>query len=531
MSRMITLLLCAALLPNDGLGLEPPKGWKRSEDPGKRFVQYQPPNIPAGSDCTVIVYTPVEFAGTAEQFNDNMVAQLTQNKRLFGAPQKIDVGIFKAVVISQQNLLTNQAEYMVAHAVKSGAKIHAILYAANDAAFFKARGPDVQAMLAKAVVPKEAPVAEARPVEAKPVAAGTYAGMNIPFPPGFTRKDDPSGWILLTPPPQLSRNNPVIWIAPTRKIEGSHWDAHRAMLKALVEQAKWAGSYADVADVAPGPFIRTLTHCTTENKQMRLFTAVAGDQMEAIVCNPDASDELLRVLYEIFEKTTLKNLPPDGPKRPQVLEAWRRPARKQYLNANGIITYGRVMFERIFLLDNGVADLNACYDEGMAGYASLWKYDPGCLNGAYGKYRADDKTVRVKRGPEMAEQVYVRENGSLKFGDQDWRPMPRVDGLKLSGRWANKSSPGTGLQYNYWVEFAEDGTFKESGALNWLSSTDTTNRAKPPGQSAGTYEIRDWTVFWKVDGKVLWSADFMTTGEDLKDLKILLLGTNAFTRE
>jgi len=525
------LFLCAALLFDDGLGLEPPKGWKRSEDPQKRFVQYQPPNIPAGGDCAVLVYTPVDFPGTAEQFNDNMVAGLTQNKRLFGAPQKIDVGIFKAVVISQQNLITNQAEYMVVHAVKSGTKIHAILYAANDPAFFKARGAEVQAMLAKAALPKEAaPAAEAN-VPAVKAAGGAYAGMTIPFPPGFTRQDDPSGWIILTPPPQLARGDARIWIAPTRKIEGSHWDAHRALLKALVAQAKWAGSYADIADVAPGPFIRTVTHCTTENKQMRLFTAVAGDQMEAIVCNPDASDELLRVLYEVFEKTTLKNVPPDGPKRPQVLEAYRRASQKRYLNANGTISVGRVMFERILLLDNGVADLCAAYDEGMAASTSLWKIDPGCLNGAYGKWTAEGKTVRIKRGPELPEKVYDRDNGALKFGDEDWRPMPRVDGLKLSGRYSYRSQPGTGLQFYFWIDFSEEGAFKTGGLLKWLSDSDTLNRPKPPENCSGTYEIRDWTIFFKVDGKVVWSTDFMTTGEDLKDLKIVLLNSSGFARE
>jgi hypothetical protein len=519
---LTALLVCMALLPDDGLGLEPPKGWKRSEDPQKRFVQYQPPNIPAGGDCTVIVYTPADFAGTAENYVDGMVASLTQGKRLLSPTTKTEVGIFKVAVINQQNAF-GQVEIMVVHAVKAGPKAHAILFAANDPAFFKARTPEVLAMLNKAALPAVA-APEAKAPEAKPAGA-EFAGMTIPFPAGFTRKDDPSGWIILTPPQNLARGNAVIYIMPTRKIEGSHWEAHRALLKGLVEQAKWPGSYADIADVAPGPFIRTVTHCSADARAMRLFTAVAGDQMEAIVCNPDASDELLRVLYEVFEKTTLKNAPAGGPKRPQVLEAFRRPAQKKYFNANGTYTLGRLMYERILLLDNGVADCSACYDEGFAASASLWKIDPGCLNGFYGKWTADGKAVRIKRGPEMAEQVYERENGALKFGDQEWRPMPRVDGLQLAGRWSSKSRPGDPLPFNYWFEFAADGTFKTGGGLTSLAVTDMLGRVKPPENATGTYEIRDWTIFFKIDGKVAWS------GEDLKDLAILLLDTSGFTRE
>ena len=112
-----------------------------------------------------------------------------------------------------------------------------------------------------------------------------------------------------------------------------------------------------------------------------------------------------------------------------------------------------------------------------------------------------------------------------------WTPIPKVDGLKLKGRYARKSAPGTGLTYNDWIEFAEDGTFKAAGLLNFLSVGDLTKRPKPPDPAAGTYELRNWTLWLKVDGRPIWSTDFMPLKDDLATLDTILLNTFAFTRE
>ena len=45
------------------------------------------------------------------------------------------------------------------------------------------------------------------------------------------------------------------------------------------------------------------------------------------------------------------------------------------------------------------------------------------------------------------------------------------------------------------------------------------------------YEVRDWTIFFKVDGKVIWSTDFMPLLDDVKDPGTILVETFAFTRE
>jgi len=511
----------------DGLGLEAPTGWKRQEDPEKRFVQYIPPNVPAGGDCTVLVYPPTEYPGSAETFLEAMVVPLRQGKRSLGDVQRMDIGIFKAAIISQQNA-QGQNEFLALHTVKVGTKVHAVLYGANDAALYKARTPDVLAMLNKAKAPAAAAVSAA-PVA--PAAGGVaIAGLNLPLPPGWAQEKADAGWIRLIPPETLFPGDQKVWVLPTQKIEGSHWTAHRALLEALVASAKWADYAREIADVAPGPFIRTKARCTTDRRTIRLFTAVAGDQMEALVIAPDSNENLQTELLPVLERTTLRNAA-EAPKRPTVVEAYRLANKKQYLNVDGSMVSGKVRFERILLLSNGAADLNPRYGEGLDGFAGLAKIDAGCQNGFYGKWTADGTRVRLLRDARQAEQVYERENGTLKFGNQVWNPMPRVDGLKLKGRYADKSQPGAALQYDYWFEFAEEGTFRTGGGLTSLAVLDQTGRPKPPDSCSGTYEIRDWTIWFKVDGRPIWSTDFMTTGEDLTDLKIVLIDATGFIRE
>src|SRR5437868_7322195 len=151
---MVTTLLLSLLCAQaaDGLGLETPKGWTRKDDPQKRFVQYVPPNIPAGGDCTVIVYPPAEYAGSTDQILDAMLGGMTQGKRALGAPQRLEIGMYRVGVVSQQPA-QGPPEYLALHVTRFGTRIQAVLFAANDAAFFKARTPEVLAMLNKAVVP------------------------------------------------------------------------------------------------------------------------------------------------------------------------------------------------------------------------------------------------------------------------------------------------------------------------------------------------------------------------------------------
>jgi hypothetical protein len=183
------------------------------------------------------------------------------------------------------------------------------------------------------------------------------------------------------------------------------------------------------------------------------------------------------------------------------------------------------MYQRILLLSNGVADLRDYYPEGFGAYSALLKVDPDCQNEWYGSWKAEGNTVRITRKAEQPAEIYERVNGNLRSGKDEWRPMLRVDGLRLSGRYMRKSEFG-----DMWIELTNDGTFKTGGLLTFLAATDL-KRSKPPENASGSYEIRDWTIWFKVEGRVIWSTDFMMVGEDPKDLKSVLLETYGFERQ
>src|SRR4029079_19401938 len=89
-------------------------------------------------------------------------------------------------------------------------------------------------------------------------------------------------------------------------------------------------------------------------------------------------------------------------------------------------------------------------------------------------------------------EVYDREDGGLRHGGRAWEPMPRVDGMKLSGRWGARSGPEQKISpCSYGIEFTPEGTFSTDGALSHAAAGDAV-RPKPPVRGTGTYEIRDW---------------------------------------
>lgn len=515
----LALLAFLAVQSGDGLSFETPEDWVKIENPLTKLINFIPPKLPAGKECAIVIFAPQAFEGTAQAYLDNIVQNATRGNQLQGKVAFLDLGSFRVAVIVQktpQGIL----QYAAFHVARWEKKAQAVLFAATDPELFKTHTPAAQAMILKVAVPGGA----AR-------AGAEIAGLAIPFPAGWTRQDDPSGWAIVSPPADLAFGNPRVYIA-ARKIEGSHWAAHRALLKSLIEEAKWPGSYATAATPAPGPFIASEVSCTADSRTMRLFTTPSGtDQMTAVVLSPTGRGEFIAALLPILDRTTVKN-PPPAAKRPEVVEAYRRPSMKKYTNADGTFFYGNLKYQRMVLLSNGVVDFHMAYAEGMGESRDLRKVDAGTENGFYGSWKDDGKYVRIRREAGKAEEAWERINGSLRFGDDVWSPMPKIDGLRLKGRYAYKSDANDKtLQFNYWLELAEDGTFKTGGLLTWLAVADLLNRPKPPETATGTYEIRDWTIWFKVNGAVAWSTDITTFKEDPKDLETLLIHTYAFKRE
>ena len=86
------------------------------------------------------------------------------------------------------------------------------------------------------------------------------------------------------------------------------------------------------------------------------------------------------------------------------------------------------------------------------------------------------------------------------------------------------------VQFYHWIDFTEEGRFKTDGVLTWIGSMDP-EWPKLPDKLAGTYEIRDWTIFFKFDDGRSWSTDFSTIHRDPKDLSGILFRTTVFLKE
>ena len=217
------------------------------------------------------------------------------------------------------------------------------------------------------------------------------------------------------------------------------------------------------------------------------------------------------------------------PGRPRVVEAYRLPAQRTQTGLYGGTFVERVHYERIVLLSNGVADFVRYHAFGLGADPELLSATPQTLNGYYGTWRAQGNTVVVRRQLALPEEVMTRENGNLRRGPQLWTPAPRVDGLRLSGVYAYRSDQiNAPMRFNYSVEFSPDGRFRTGGLLSFLAVTDMTGRPKPPEHIAGTYEIRDWTLWFLVNGRVIWSTEFMPLTDDVRDLATVLIECTRF---
>ena len=350
--------------------------------------------------------------------------------------------------------------------------------------------------------------------------ATTIHGLVMPIPATWTRKEE-QGVVFLTPPQIQSALPYLLLVFPPNKLQGGHWESHKVMVKALVQQAQWKGDpYLAHKVDGPGLFIKTDATGKTaagEFRSFTLFTAVHDGVMEAVL----GVNQLDRnVVDPVLETTTFKDPPKTDP-RPKIVEAYRYMDQKMYINLSGGAQIpGNLQYERLCLLSNGVADFSTYYFEGYAASPIPLKVDPLMMSGDYGSWKAVGDKIHILRMAGAAPEVYERDGTGLKGGGKRWEPMKRVDGMKLSGRWEVPSD---------WIEFTPEGRFKVAGLLKTVATGDVV-KARPLGEGAGTYEIRDWTIFFKFDDGTAWSTDFSIQGREEKPDASLLFRTRAYPK-
>jgi len=344
----------------------------------------------------------------------------------------------------------------------------------------------------------------------------TIHGLVIPIPADWKRNDD-QGVAYLIPPQNPSPLNYLLAVFPSNKLQGAgHWTAHKEMAKALLQQAQWKGEPVLVHKVeGPGFFIKTEAagnDAAGQRKTFTLFTALHDGTMEAVL----GVNQIDRnVVDPVLAATRFKD-PPKSEARPKIVEAYRRTDQKITVIPAG----GTLMYERLWLREDGVADFSSFYFEGYAASPLVLKVDSTLMNGDYGSWKADGNKIQITRSAGAAPVVYERDNGGLRGDGKTWDAMPRVDGLKLSGRYAVDSD---------WIEFTPEGKFKTEGVLKSVATGDV-NPTRPPARASGTYEMRDWTMFFKFDDGTAWSTDFSTVGRDQTPDSSILFRTSVYPK-
>ena len=355
-------------------------------------------------------------------------------------------------------------------------------------------------------------------------------GLLIPYPATWVRQSDPSGAVTLVPPQMAGVQQYVLFVVAPSRLAGTHWESHKALAKTLTGQVQWSAApvmvhYPD----APGPFIRTSIAgkiATGATQQVELYTAAHDGMMEAVV-GTNGIDR--NVVEPVLQATTFAT-PPRQAELPRIVEAYRRIDQKIYNDIQrGTMTAGSLMYERIWLRADGLADFSTNYPEGYAASPVPAKVDPGLVAGDYGRWKAVGDQVQIIRRDGAPPEIFRRAAGGIERNGALWQAMPRVDGLRLRGRFSRRSPPEQRPGWYEWIEFGAEGRFTTDGLLRALAFGDV--RPKPPEKGTGTYELRDWTIFFRFDSGERWSTDFSTLGPHAGDIPAVIFRTTVVPRE
>jgi hypothetical protein len=376
--------------------------------------------------------------------------------------------------------------------------------------------------------------AQARPAK----AVEAIFGLDVPVPEGWTRIDEGSRSVGLTPPRnKATPDDPPLYmivVLPPQPPKGTLWETHRAVFDELLKSVKLKEAVEPKHEPSvPGPFIRTSTagkDAQNWTQVLRLNGVLTEDGYVGImVYGTDDLRTIGTMLHGVVVKKPSKVL------RPKIVEAYRRRVQQTAAEFNrGGLLVTAVPYDRLWLRSDGVADFTPLYLEGHAASPLPAKTDAAMLQGFYGAWRAaGDGEVHVTRAAGKPAQVYRRADGKLRLDDQVWTPMAAVDGLKLDGTWRLPDAAA-----NRRIEFTSAGRFKDDRVLEDVGHVPVPAWAgghivrleRPPAHGEGTYEIREFTILFAYDDGRRWSADFSIEGDDPKDLSKLNLRAGVLQR-
>lgn len=369
-------------------------------------------------------------------------------------------------------------------------------------------------------------------------AVESIFGLDVPVPDGWTRIDETSGSVGLTPPRnRATPDDPppyMLVVFPPQPLKGTLWEMHRALFDELVKAVKLKDAVEPKHEPSvPGPFIRTSTagkDARNWTQVLRLNGLVTEDGYIGIMVY---GNDDLRTTGTMLHGVVVKK--PSKIRPPKIVEAYRRRAQQtaaEFNRGNPLIT--AVPYDRLWLRSDGVADFTPLYLEGHAASPLPAKVDAGMLQGFYGTWKpAGDGEVHVTRAAGKPPQVCRRDDGKLRLDDQVWMPMAPVDGLKLDGTWRLPDpSANRRIRFTAAGRFTDDGVLEDVGHVPvpaWAGGH-IVRLERPPARGEGTYEIREFTILFAYDDGRRWSADFSIDGDDPKDLSKLNLRAGLLQR-
>jgi len=483
------------------LSIAPPQGWVRGVDANGAVTLASPDSTPLSS-CVLVIGIPEDVTLELKDAHAAMWGQFLALGEVQGKQETGTTGKFTWTAAEVKNPQGHRATFRLYSALAGGKYVRILLNAATPA-LAKKHLDAVSGAIARAEL-------GASTTRGKREAIGT---VELTLPAGWQRRDEAGGWTVLIPPGLSHPTECMAYVRSDHPLERSWWATHHKIWEESAVASGMKPEETNHTPDGPGRFCWTFGRWrrdATLAPSAHVYTALAGDKLVVVIYTGTASSVFTQwtfPLQRMLREANIKGTP--APQPPRIAEAYYCIRVRPVIGATTIVQ--KIHNDRLILFEGGFTDTSMIHDAGLGGTDYLWKVDPDLNSGTYGRWRAVGSDLHVTR--EDTTEVYQREGANLRLGRDVWKPMPKLDGLRLKGRFGSKSLPGA-LQVHNWIELKPDGRFAHQGMF-W-SPLFEGNPVPVPPEGRGTYEIRDWTIWLKTDTGFVQSQDFFILDDDVK---------------
>ena len=208
---LLTLALCLAargLAAQDQLAFDLPPGWTGTRDPQTGLISLMPPGLRPPSLAVITVFTPEAFAGSGQQFHDEIVRRATSNARVLEPPRRGSVSAF--LVTNLHQVMPNGLElWSRIYTARWADRGQAFILAANQSGLFSQFTPAADGMMSRIAVPmavagadqSRGPGNPANALSAAPPGGGSgFGDYQYSAPEGWSATPAGTGLWVASPP-------------------------------------------------------------------------------------------------------------------------------------------------------------------------------------------------------------------------------------------------------------------------------------------------------------------------------------------